>query len=140
MKGWRCSSPRIGPAPWFQRNLLQGRHTDERGRPYIVQSGFRDVSALSDLRRRLSARGGFDVIHGHSSKGGALVARPPARHGAARLLSSRLRHAGPFATASGEAGLRTGGARPGEAYGPAARDVGGRAGARACAWGMIPSA
>ena len=65
-------------APWFLRNLLQaGVPTSEVDIHRSV--GFRDVRALNDLRRRLSARGGFDVIHGHSSKAGALVrALPPA--------------------------------------------------------------
>ena len=67
-------------APWFQRNLAQaGVPTAEVD--IYRRVGLHDLRSLVDLRRRLSAGEPFDVIHGHSSKAGALVRALPASMG-----------------------------------------------------------
>lgn len=45
----------------------------ERSLPMRREVGLADVGALRALARHLRASGPYDVIHGHSSKGGALV-------------------------------------------------------------------
>lgn len=50
-------------------------------------TGLRDVTALVAIRRYLRAHGPFDVVHGHSSKGGALARLAAAGLGLARIYT-----------------------------------------------------
>lgn len=50
--------------------------------------GFSDFFALIEIYRYLRTHGPFDVIHGHSSKGGALARLVPAGKGAVKVYSA----------------------------------------------------
>lgn len=57
-------------------------HTDMRRAP-----GWRDLAAMLQLRRLMRSAGPFDIVHGHSSKGGALARMAAIRTGVVTLYT-----------------------------------------------------
>jgi glycosyltransferase involved in cell wall biosynthesis len=59
--------------PLFKHRLTQFKHLPTLALPIRTAPHFTDLAALRAIRQHIRRNGPFDIIHGHSSKGGALA-------------------------------------------------------------------